>query len=275
MSQSVSSNCDILRHANMLPFLSDTIKTKELAEIRGVSVRAIQRMAKKQNWAYKVLNRRGDKAYYINSIPIKLYQHQPTIDIKNPFYPIYGNQSKTMNQDTKKSKPQQKSHFLQEGLRKLRHALPAPIGSPVSQQTVANAAGISLGSYQRAESGIVPGEMVLNRIAKYYGVSIDYLLTGKTDASTNEPPPKPHGVAHFYGVAKAPAAQTQSQPTPKPDQESPFLQPMSMLSEILASGDPILVPAIQANLRAFQSAVRDKQRLSIQSAHCVDVKIEG
>lgn len=103
-------------------------------------------------------------------------------------------------------------------------------------------------------------------IRKKYGkeLNLNYLTSGSGDKFVNTPP-KPHGVAHFYGVAKAPAAQTQSQTSPDPDQESPFLQPISMLSEILASGDPILVPAIQANLRAFQVAIRDKQRLSIQS----------
>ncbi|MDY6851754.1 MAG: helix-turn-helix transcriptional regulator [Thermodesulfobacteriota bacterium] len=155
---------------------------------------------------------------------------------------------------------------------RLRLDLPLRDNKPVPIKTVADESGVNIGGLSKAENGIVPGEKILNRLAKYYGVSIDYLLTGKTDASTNEPPPKPHGVAHFYGVAKAPAAQTQSQPTPKPDQESPFLQPMSMLSEILASGDPILVPAIQANLRAFQSAVRDKQRLSIQSAEIKELR---
>ncbi len=153
-----------------------------------------------------------------------------------------------------------------ERLVKLRLQLPLRNAKGVTIKDVAEEAGVNINSLSGAENGTVPGEKILHRLAAYYGVSVDYLLTGKTDTSENQaPPPKPHGVAHFYGVARAPVAQSQGQTTPEPGQESPFLQPISMLSEILASGDPILVPAIQANLRAFQSAVRDKQHLSIQS----------
>ena len=53
--------------------------------------------------------------------------------------------------------------------------------------------------------------------------------------------------------------------THEPDPDNPFLQPMAMLTEILASGDPVLVPAIQANLRAFQTAIRKERQLTEQS----------
>lgn len=150
----------------------------------------------------------------------------------------------------------------------LRAKLPLRDAKIVPIKSVAEEAGVNIGSYSRAENGIVPGEKVLNRIAKYFNVSPDYLLHGnKENYSDQESPPRP--IKDRNGLfGKTQRVQVDDQAftvtTHEPDPANPYLQPMAMLSEILASQDPVLVPAIQANLRAFQIAIRREQQLSGQ-----------
>jgi transcriptional regulator with XRE-family HTH domain len=161
---------------------------------------------------------------------------------------------------------------------RLRADLPLRDGKLVAIKDVADEAGINVGSYSRAENGVIPGEKVLNRIAKYYGVSVDYLL-GKDEAVSEN---KYHPVGHreakdkdgLFGRTKHLDVEGSrfAVTTHEPDPDNPFLKPMAMLTEILASGDPVLVPAIQANLRAFQIAVRRERQLTKYSQQLNDLQ---
>lgn len=63
-----------------------------------------------------------------------------------------------------------------ERLVELRARLPLRNAKIVTLKEVAKEAGVNLGSYSRAENGIIPGEKVLTRIARYFEVSIVILL---------------------------------------------------------------------------------------------------
>jgi len=63
-----------------------------------------------------------------------------------------------------------------ERLVRLRLNLELRNAKPVEKQEVAKEAGVNLGSYSQAENGIIPGEKILTRIARYYNVSEEALL---------------------------------------------------------------------------------------------------
>ena len=66
-------------------------------------------------------------------------------------------------------------------LKDLREQLTKREGRFVFQYEVAEEAHLSVTSIQQAERGIIPGAAVLYKLATYYGVSVDYLKTGKPD----------------------------------------------------------------------------------------------
>jgi len=57
-----------------------------------------------------------------------------------------------------------------------------------------------------------------------------------------------------------------------PDQMDPFAAAVSSLKEIFDSRDPILVSAIQSNLRAFQIAVQREKKIDQQSQEIETLK---
>jgi hypothetical protein len=174
--------------------------------------------------------------------------------------------------------PKIKDLKFRETLLGLRYNLPAPVGKHVTQEEVARGADISITAYQFAESGIVPGDAVLMKLARYFGVSEDYLLGKDGAVSENKYHPVGHREAKdkdgLFGRTKHLDVEGSrfTVTTHEPDPDNPFLKPMAMLTEILASGDPVLVPAIQANLRAFQTAIRKERKLTEYSQQLNDLQ---
>lgn len=140
-----------------------------------------------------------------------------------------------------------------ERLVRLRLNLPLRNAKAVEKKEVAEEAGVSVASYSQAENGIIPGEKVLIKIARYFNVSEDYLLRGQEEDS--QP-----GLA----VAEGPSQYEASA-------EALAIQ---KVIEIMRSNDPVFVPAIQANLRAFQAAIRKDHQLSEQASEIKSLKAE-
>ena len=180
-------------------------------------------------------------------------------------------------------KPKPKDLKFRERLISLRHGLDAPIGKHVSQEQVAKDAGMSTAAYQFAESGVIPGYAILMKLAQYFGVTDDYLL-GR-EKPIREVPIYKEGPTHqpefkdrdgLFGRTKQMdvGGQKFAVTTHDPDHPSAEAVAISALMEILGSGDPVLVPAIQANLRAFQAAARKEAQLSEQKEQIQLLKSE-
>lgn len=117
----------------------------------------------------------------------------------------------------------------------------------------------TLRTYQHYESGgRRPDPDILKTISKKYNVTIDWLLKGP-DYTVNYNISKNNKVSE----SSPDSFSTLSLETPPSLNGSgiePSLQAMSDIKEIFDSGDPILIPAIQANLNAFKRALlRERQ----------------
>lgn len=177
-----------------------------------------------------------------------------------------------------------------ERLTKLRLSLPLRDGGEVLKKEVAEEAGISIGSYSRAENGIVPKYAVLYKLANYYNVSVDYLKYGQVGVSDEldikiwgpDGKLKEHDKVDSHGKSIIQDDQglwgkTKHHPVEGqdititlfepdgPPSADPFAQAVSGLREIFDSRDPILIPAIQANIRAFQVSARRERQLTQQN----------
>jgi len=162
-------------------------------------------------------------------------------------------------------------------IKELRLKLPKRQGNFVYQREVAEEAGISISSYQQAEKGIVPGRAVLSALSEYFKVPVEYLKNGEINHVLKETPPyqrgKPelqdgeglYGKTHHHEVEGAHLTVTEFKPADGQAQ-GPLRAAMEGLGEILESNDPILIPAIQANIRAFQLSAR-RERHNAQQAH--------
>ena len=73
-------------------------------------------------------------------------------------------------------KKQEKDLIFAAALVRMRLDLPLRNAKAVQKKDVAKEAGVNLGSYSQAENGIIPGEKVLIRIARYFKVSEETLL---------------------------------------------------------------------------------------------------
>jgi transcriptional regulator with XRE-family HTH domain len=122
-----------------------------------------------------------------------------------------------------------------------------------TQTDVAVDIGTTLRAYQYYEAGErEPDSKILQKISALYGKSIDWLLNDDNSVNINHvfaEPPR-HPAAAFMPVPDL-------NPPPGVD---PTIQAMADIKEIMDSRDPILIPAIQANLHAFKRALlRERQ----------------
>lgn len=170
-----------------------------------------------------------------------------------------------------------KNISFSERLTKLRLSLSFRNGKPVQKKIVAQEAGISITPYSQAENGIVPGDKVLYKLAKYYGVSVDYLRTGegepyrKGKGARDAGRPDPDVRKRIDSSATGPP----SGPFDVPDSHAdPFIEALTILKEIYDSEDPYYIPALRANLYAFRRAIRREHQISEQQEEISNLKDE-
>jgi transcriptional regulator with XRE-family HTH domain len=163
----------------------------------------------------------------------------------------------------------------------------------LTQEETAQRLGIVYGTYRSHEAGQTPSRTTLRKYINYYGCDEAWLLTGKGEAYPNgEKQPTGKGLYRMGGGRLTPppiqdrdglfgrtkqvdvGGQKFAVTTHDPDQPSAEAVAISALIEILGSGDPVLVPAIQANLRAFQAAARKEAQLSEQKEQIQLLKTE-
>ena len=139
-----------------------------------------------------------------------------------------------------------------ERLVRLRLDLPLRDAKEVAKKEVANEAGVNIGSYSLAENGVVPGEKILTRIAKYFNVSVGYLL-GKEPAQgapVREKPPKPTPLYKEQVSEPDEAAQGEL------SLGEQFMEDVNYLKIIYDYKDLGIISAIHANLKTFNRTVQ-------------------
>ena len=152
-------------------------------------------------------------------------------------------------------------------LTQLRLKLPLRKNRPVFKKEVAVEAGVNISSYSMAENGVVPGDSVLYKLSKYFNVLVDDFKNKRIDytpkvasafresKSELQDGEGPYGKTHQHDVEGGHLTITEF--GPKDGQvKGPLRAAMEGLGEIFDSNDPILIPAIQANIRAFQLSAR-------------------
>jgi transcriptional regulator with XRE-family HTH domain len=112
--------------------------------------------------------------------------------------------------------------------------------------------GTTLRTYQHYESGgRRPNPDTLKIISDKYHKSIEWILSGKDKESYSQSLAEPPR----FSVADIPLGYENHK-----NGIDPYIQAISDVKEIFDSGDPILIPAIQANLHAFKRALlRERQ----------------
>ena len=123
----------------------------------------------------------------------------------------------------------------------------------ITREALSKTLGVSTTAIQNWENGLVKPKY---ERAKALSGALDIDMAELLDDQSYKQPPR-----SIIPVAPPPAQRTE---IPMPDFGAvgvdPFIQAMSDIKEIFDSGDPILIPAIQANLNAFKRALlREKQ----------------
>lgn len=128
-----------------------------------------------------------------------------------------------------------------------------------TQTEFATDIGTTLRTYQHYESGgRQPDPNVLKVISDKYRKSVDWILKGTPEINYQEN----HSSLNSHKINEI-VQKTYPLSSASSSNDSgiePSLQAMSDIKEIFDSGDPILIPAIQANLNAFKRALlRERQ----------------
>lgn len=128
-----------------------------------------------------------------------------------------------------------------------------------TQTQFADRLGTSLRAYQHYEAGErEPDIDLLNTLSRECTVTIDWILKGPAEIKYQENHNSLNSVILSDNIQNPYPVASQSGSNDAGIE--PSLQAMSDIKEIFDSGDPILIPAIQANLNAFKRALlRERQ----------------
>jgi len=166
-------------------------------------------------------------------------------------------------------------------IKELRYNLPKRDGNIVLQREIAKEAGISVSSYQQAEAGFIPGRAVLTALSEYFNESKEYLEKGQIGPIPEVAPPFREGKSELQDGEGLSGKKWQQEFEgthttfmtfePKEEQREnvigmhPHDAAIMGLREIFDSNDSVLIPAIQANIRAFQLAARREHQNAQQA----------
>lgn len=134
-----------------------------------------------------------------------------------------------------------------------------------SQQKISNLTGIGLKTIQNYESGSFPKGDYVIALANVLGCSLDWLLMDKgpepgppgKEKQIDKPEPLYNKEELVVGVAESVSEYGAGM--------DDFGKAAAGLKEIFDSRDPVLIPAIQANIHAFQISVRRERQIQQQA----------
>ena len=150
--------------------------------------------------------------------------------------------------------------------------------SGLTQEDVARLLDIKIRTYQNHEAGQWPNRRTQEKYITFYGCHKGWFLTGdgvpyKDDISKNDFKFNRNklqdgeglwGKTHHREVEGTRLTITEFEPKDGQAQD-PFLAAITDLREIFDSRDQVLIPAIQANIRAFQLSARREHQNARQA----------
>ena len=132
------------------------------------------------------------------------------------------------------------------------------------QVDAARLIGVSYKSLQDHEGGRWPNKNNLQKYIDFYRCDRNWLLTGLGEAYIN----KDMDVAGAHQVAEHAADYAGGHSS------DPFADAVSGLKEIFDSRDPILIPALEANIRAFRISARREKQINDQATEIKALRSE-
>lgn len=142
-----------------------------------------------------------------------------------------------------------------------------------TQVGLANKLGCDKGTIQNWEAGSLPKGDYAIALAELLECSLDWLLMNSgpkpgppgREKQTDKPGPLYNKVEALDMYVAAPGVEYN-------DGLDDFGRAVSGLKDIFNSGDPVLIPAIQANIHAFQISVRRETHIQEQTKEISDLK---
>jgi transcriptional regulator with XRE-family HTH domain len=156
----------------------------------------------------------------------------------------------------------------------------------LSREDFAAKLSIDKSSIQRYENDEnIPKGDVLQKIHKQFNVNINWLLTGQGEPYKKnrviglEDPVGLYGKTeqiiaggkNFNVTSFSPSG---GDPGESSNHQDPFIAAVAALKEIYDSNDPVFVPAIASNIRAFNMAVFNKKFIQAQGETIQELRIE-
>lgn len=151
----------------------------------------------------------------------------------------------------------------------------------LSQKALAaQVTAFSLGSIQRAEVGLVPSSRILAAMARFYGVTVAWLLTGQGD---RQPVPVDEGVVgtphtdQIYGQTtrvQTDAGEVDVTLFADPRAPDPFAAAVAALRRIFDTADPITIQAINSQIQAAAHAAACASRVSHVANENMELRAE-
>ena len=161
-----------------------------------------------------------------------------------------------------------KDEGFAERLIRLRLELPLRNLKPVKIKTAAKEAGVNLNSYGNAENGIIPGDAVLTKIARYFGVSEDYLL-GKDQGDTQTR--QAHEKVPPYIKEKVTAAPIIDSQDSLKNYQFKLSESLTKAAEVLESGTSYAT-ALHLNIVHFHRAIQAESEIAELRAENKELK---
>lgn len=139
-----------------------------------------------------------------------------------------------------------------------------------TNKTLASLLGVNVGTlsnYRTMKN--LPKASFIVKLCELFECNKEWLMTGKgrpfyktADFYEDENSSEEKHLSGVTSIIQRPAAAMLPAPDYSDTGVDPVIQAMSDIKDIFASGDPILIPAIQANLNAFKRALMREQQFS-------------
>lgn len=140
------------------------------------------------------------------------------------------------------------------------------------QPEVAQKTGLGYSTVQNNEAGQRPNQNNLQKYIDLYGCTKIYLLEGIEPIYQNPDLPEDVSKEALYNKVEMRDMHTAAPGGEYNADMDDFGKAASGLKEIFDSGDPVLIPAIQANIHAFQISVRREVHIQEQTNEINDLK---
>jgi len=151
------------------------------------------------------------------------------------------------------------------------------VAGDINLSDFADRIGVHVTAISKWDDKRWPSGRILKKIKEEFGVNIDWLLTGRGAPYINKVSGVPgtvsslrdgnglYGRTRRHDLPDGDLDVTLFEPEEGDDEADSFARAVGGLREIYDSKDPIIVPALHANIRAFRLAVHRERQIHEQS----------